>query len=218
MALARYKNFIYQPKNTCLLEKGPFRTDQEVISAIIKAGKMTVDCRLVDSFFGNGSYSFGDTIYISQTASSLDELSGCIDPCPLDESSCTGITASSELSAHRDIFLKTNNKAILHGHPKFCVIMSLFCENKDCKSKGKCHIKCPEKRFVADIPIVPGEVGTGPHGLCHTLPGAIADQRGAIVYGHGLFTVGASDFTDAFSSLMAIEKMCIDQYLKNIPV
>ena len=201
------------------LKKGPFKTKNEVIDAIVQAGKLTVEHRLVDSFFGNISYrlySPRDTLYISQTGSSLDMLSGCIDACPMDGSSCVGITASSEFSAHKDIYLRTKSRAILHGHPKFCVIMSMFCENSRCDFRGSCHIKCPEKRFVGDVPIVPGEVGTGRYGLCHTLPPAIKGNRGVIVYGHGLFTVGKCDFTDAFYNMAEIEEMCFERYMDKI--
>ena len=184
---------------------------------MIQAGKLVVDYRLVDSFFGNISYKLKDKIYISQTTSSLDELAGCIDPCPIDNSSCTALTASSELSAHKDALLNSDNKAILHGHPKFSVIMSMLCDKEEvCNKFGECHIKCPKKRFVKDIPIVPGEVGTGKYGLSNTLPPAIKGNRGAIVYGHGLFTVGKNDFSDAFNNLLKIEKMCIDEYRSTI--
>ncbi|MBU1121766.1 MAG: class II aldolase/adducin family protein [Candidatus Omnitrophota bacterium] len=195
---------------------GPFHDKEEVIKAMVEAAKFTVDSRMVDSFFGNISYRLGDTIYISQTASSLDELAGCIDPCPIDGSSCAGVTASSEYVAHRDILLDTDVKAILHGHPKFSVIMSMVCDDRECGARGDCHIKCPKKRFISDIAVVSGEVGTGFYGLCKTLPPAVKDKRGAIVYGHGLFTVGQSDFKDAFRNLVDIERMCFKIYLDRV--
>jgi ribulose-5-phosphate 4-epimerase/fuculose-1-phosphate aldolase len=213
-----YKNFMEGINRLPSLEEGPFSDKEEVIKAIIRTGKLTVDCRMVDSFFGNISFRFGDTIYISQTASSLDELAGCIDPCPLDGSSCAGVTASSEFTAHRDIFFKTDNKAVLHGHPKFSVIMSMVCDEGDCDVRGWCHIKCPKQRSIGDIPIVPGEVGTGPYGLYRTLPPAIIGKRGVIVYGHGLFTVGRTGFKEAFDSLVDIERMCLEKYLKTVGV
>jgi len=83
------------------LTPGPFRNREDAMDAVIEAGRKTVEYELVDSFFGNVSCRVGDMIYISQTSSSLDELGGCIDPCPLDGSSCAGVTASSELAAHR---------------------------------------------------------------------------------------------------------------------
>lgn len=195
------------------LMNGPFTSEAQVIDAMIEAGRLTVDYGLVDSYFGNISYRLHDTIYISQTGSSLDELAGCIDPCPLDGSSCAGVTASSELVAHSEILLRTEKQAILHGHPKFAVILSMDCALRDCPDRDKCHTRCPRKRFLHDVPIVSGEVGTGPTGLCNTLPPAIQDNRGAIVWGHGLFTVGKTDFNEAFRSMLEIENMCRDEYL-----
>jgi ribulose-5-phosphate 4-epimerase/fuculose-1-phosphate aldolase len=199
-----------------ILLSGPFTTESQVVEAMIEAGKQTVAYGLVDSYFGNISYRLNDTVYISQTGSSLDELGDCIDPCPLDGSSCAGITASSELSAHNDILLRTKKQAILHGHPKFTVILSMDCEIADCPQRGQCHIKCSQERSINDIPIVPGEVGTGPTGLCNTLPPAIQGKRGAIVWGHGLFTTGATDFQEAFQHLLDIENMCRKEYFKQL--
>ncbi|MBN1531727.1 MAG: class II aldolase/adducin family protein, partial [Spirochaetes bacterium] len=166
---------------------------------------------MVDSFFGNISCRMGSGILISQTGSSLDELAGLIDLCHLDNSSTAGITASSELSAHRGIYAGTDRGTILHGHPKFSVILSMLCGDESCGNRGRCHILCDKKRFVGDVPVVPGEVGTGPTGLCNTLPPALTG-RGAIVWGHGLFTTGAVDFTDAFRHLVDIERMCFGEY------
>jgi len=200
------------------LMTGPFNCREDVYRAVAQAGRLTVDHRLVDSFFGNVSMKWGDTLFISQTTSSLDELEGCIDPCPLDGSACTSITASSEFSAHMSILRLTGMDTILHGHPKFSVIMSMDCTIPDCPVRGSCHTRCPEKRFVADIPVVPGEVGTGPYGLCNTLPPAMKGSRGVIVYGHGLFTVSKTDFNEAFRNLLSIERMCRDEYFKLLEI
>ena len=198
------------------LMKAPFGSEDDVYRAVSEAGRATVEHRLVDSFFGNVSYRFGNTLYISQTSSSLDELEGCIDPCPLDGSSCVGITASSELTAHREVVLRTGNNAILHGHPRFTVIMSMLCDRDGCEHKGRCHTRCPEERSIEDIPIVPGEVGTGRYGLCNTLPQAMEGRRGVIVYGHGLFTVAKDDFSEAFATLLDVERMCRDRYFSTV--
>jgi len=202
-------------QNSPLLH-GPFQDEAAVLTAMEEAGKATVDCRLVDSYFGNISCLFNGTLYISQTGSSLDELRGCIDPVPMDGSSCVGITASSELSAHRAIVARGTHRTVLHGHPKFSVILSLACEEKNCELRGKCHLRCPRPRQAAGVPIVPGEVGTGPYGLCHTIPPALVGHRGVIVHGHGVFTVGKTDFTDAFSALLEIENACRETYFASL--
>lgn len=197
----------------------PYSDEEAVYKAIAQAGRKTVDDHLVDSYFGNISYRWNDTLYISQTGSSLDELEGCVDPVPLDGTTSAGITASSELSAHLQIIASTSSRAILHGHPKFSVIMSMDCppeEKAQCEFVGQCHIKCPKPRFVEDVPIVPGEVGTGPTGLCHTLPPALEKHNAAIVYGHGLFATGRSDFNEAFRRMVEVEGICRRKYFAKV--
>lgn len=198
------------------LTKGPLGDEDAIFSAMAEAGRGVVQYGLVDSFFGNISYRLGGTIYISQTGSSLDELEGCIDPCFMDGSSTTGLTASSELTAHEDVYRRTDIDCILHGHPKFSVITSMDCDKPDCENRGKCHIKCTECRTVESIPIVPGEIGTGPTGLCNTLPPAMASSGMAIVHGHGLFTSGTDDFNEAFAKLLETENLCRELYFKRI--
>ncbi|MCP3900414.1 MAG: rRNA adenine dimethylase, partial [Desulfobacteraceae bacterium] len=131
----------------------------------------------------------------------------------LDDSSCSSITASSEFSAHKKIVLNNPEiNGLLHGHPKFTVIMSMFCEKQECSMLNQCHIKCPEVRYIDDIPIVCGEVGTGIYGLCNTLPKAITGKKAVIVYGHGVFAAVDNDFNNAFRSMIDIEKRCRDKY------
>jgi ribulose-5-phosphate 4-epimerase/fuculose-1-phosphate aldolase len=199
--------------------RSPFRDEESVYAAVIEAGRKTVENELVDSYFGNVSYLWNNTLYISQTGSSLDELDGCIDPVPMDHSTSAGITASSELGAHMETIRCTRSRAILHGHPKFCVILSMDCdpvERDACAFKDQCHTLCPKKRFAGRTPIVPGEVGTGPTGLCHTLPAALSRSDSAIVYGHGLFTIGKDDFSQAFHTMLEVENYCRNQYLEKI--
>lgn len=207
------------PRELPSLISGPFTGDKIVYQAMIEAGKAVVACQLVDSYFGNISCCWKDTLYISQTGSSLDELGGYIDPVLLDGSSSAGITASSELSAHLKVIENTGCDTILHGHPKFCVISSMDCDPNEkavCRFSDECHIKCPKKRFVGSIPIVPGEVGTGRYGLCHTLSRAFENRDSAIVYGHGVFTIGNNDFSEAFVRMIKAEQICREHYFKQV--
>lgn len=201
------------------LMRAPFADAEQVHLALIQAGRATVEYGLVDSYFGNISYRYGITLYISQTGSSLEELAGHIDPCPLDMEeggSTAGLTASSELSAHIEALARTGAKAMLHGHPPFCVIMSLDCPKQSCPNKGRCHLDCTEPREILGTPIVPGEVGTGTYGLCNTLPPALEKAPAAIVYGHGLFALGQEDFNEAFSTLLEVERRCRETCLKQL--
>ena len=209
-AVSIYADFISGIKDQPIIT-GPFRSPDDTTAAIIEAGLLTVKSGMVDSFFGNVSAKFENIIYISQTGSSLDELAGAIDPCPIDNSTSNAITSSSEFSAHKGVYELSNTAAILHGHPRFSVIISMLCDDMECKNRGLCHINCSKERFMQDIPIVPGEVGTGEKGLARTLPPALKG-RGVIVYGQGLFNKWARDFREAFLNLIDIEKKAFNQY------
>jgi ribulose-5-phosphate 4-epimerase/fuculose-1-phosphate aldolase len=198
---------------------GPFTSEKQVIDAMVQAGQKIVGAGLVDSFFGNISFCWKNTLYISQTGASLDDLAGYIDPVPLDGSSSAGITASSELSAHLETIARTGCRAILHGHPRFSVILSMDCDpvqKAACAFNTRCHTHCPVQRAVGTAPIVPGEVGTGKFGLCRTLPRACEHSDTVIVYGHGVFATGPIDFIQPFSHLAAVEKLCKTRYLEAV--
>lgn len=189
----------------------PTGTPSEIVAAMDACGKRTVEARLVDSFFGNLSWCDGETLSISQTGSSLDELPGRIDRIPLDGSSTAGLTASSETGTHLAIYGETEARAILHGHPRFSVVLSMYCTETDCRHDDACSRTCPVPRRVGDVPIVPGEVGTGRYALARTVPPAIRGKRGVIVYGHGVFCAGKS-FPETFDSLASIERSCLSRY------
>lgn len=192
--------------------QGPFSDRTDILDEIAAVGRYTVQRGLVDSFFGNISYSNGDLIYISQTASSLDELPGCIDPVPFENSSTVGITASSELVAHRSIFETTGCRAILHGHPRFAVVMSMLCEEQDSCSIKDCWRDCSKVRHLGGTPVVAGEIGAG--GIAKNVPPVIGGPGRAIVYGHGVFSIGMNDFGEAFQALVDVENWCREEYFR----
>ncbi len=212
--IRKSKNAVPVKSAVRLLLSDP-KNDDDVITMLAETGRAVVNQRLVDSHFGNISYVHNGHIFISQTGSSLDELEGCIDKVPLDGSSSIGITASSELSAHKNIYLRTGHNAILHGHPKFSVIMSMYCKKEGC-DRSVCHKACKEARSVMGTPVVPGEIGTGPAGLMHTVPPAISDRNGVIVYGHGVFTAGNDNFQGPFDMLNSIEDSSRSAYFNAV--
>jgi hypothetical protein len=180
------------------LTHGPFRDEATVLTAMEEAGKATVDCRLVDSYFGNISCLFSDILHISQTGSSLDELRGCIDPVPMDGSSCVGITASSELSAHRAIVAAGTHRTVLHGHPKFSVILSLACNEKNACC-GDNVISAAPSAAGGRRPHRPRRGGNGPFGLAIPFPRRWP-KHGVPSFTAMVSSPSGNDFNDAFAS------------------
>jgi ribulose-5-phosphate 4-epimerase/fuculose-1-phosphate aldolase len=197
------------------LAGGPFRKEEEVLSAMENAGAVTVESRLVDSNFGNISYRLDNDLYISRTGSALDELSGKIDRVALGETTVPA-TVSTEFPAHREIAKTTGKRAVLHGHPKFSVILSMDCERTDCESKDSCRTKCPYPRSIGGIPVVSGEAGGGKLGLANTVPPAMRRSNAVIVYGHGIFAAGENDFNETFRTLWETEDYCRREYFRRI--
>jgi len=190
---------------------GPIIDREQIIAEICRVGRYTVEKGYVDSFFGNISYFDGKTIFISQTTSSLDELEGHIDPVPLDGSSTAGLSASSELPAHRGIYQASAFHAILHGHPRFSIVLSMFCQEENCTITD-CNRLCDRKRLVCGVPVVAGETGAG--GLARSVPAAIRDSGVCIAYGHGIFSAGEQDFQTAFQRMAEVENRCREEYFR----
>ncbi len=193
--------------------QGPLKRREEILTEIARAGRYTVEQRLVDSAFGNISWRDDRTVYISQTGAHLDELEGCIDPVPDDNTSTAGVTASSELMAHRRIFEQTGASAILHGHPKLAVVMSMLCEEQGCSVRD-CWRQCPQVRFLGETPVVAGEIGAG--GLAEKVAPVIGKAGRVIVFGHGVFTVGYNGFEEAYRALVEVENWCRKEFCRQL--
>jgi ribulose-5-phosphate 4-epimerase/fuculose-1-phosphate aldolase len=206
------KVYLTQTYDTELPLKHTPRDHNEAIRQIVSVGKAMVDLRLVDSYFGNISCLVNDSIYITQTGSSMDEIAQAIDIIPLRGGSTTGITASSEFSAHRAIYERTDLRFILHGHPKFAVIMSMHCHYTSCRGDN-CYRACDKERHIGESPIVSGEIGTGTYGLLNTVPKAMLNKGRAIVYGHGVFVGSREGFQEALRDMIEIERYCFKQYM-----
>ncbi len=193
---------------------GPLNQKIDILDEISRVGAYTVQRGLVDSFFGNISCRNGELVFISQTAASLDELAGCIDPVPFSNSSTVGITASSELVAHQRIYQNSDCLAILHGHPRFSVVMSMLCEEQATCEVTDCWRDCRKIRYLGGTPVVAGEIGAG--GLAKNVPPVITENGRAIVYGHGVFSIGKQDFKEAFQGLVDVENWCRSEYFRRL--
>jgi ribulose-5-phosphate 4-epimerase/fuculose-1-phosphate aldolase len=64
--------------------------------------------------------------------------------------------------------------------------------------------------MLGDVPVVAGESGTG--GIAVRVPPVIGGPGKAIVYGHGVFTVGRDGFEEAFRAMVGVEDLCRADY------
>ncbi len=178
---------------------------------LIKYGKKIVEAGLAHSHFGNVSKRVGDEMLISTTGSMLDELEGQIVSVPIDPTSPDelDVIASSEVNVHRAIYKETSALAILHGHSKYAVVMSMLYK------PGEQIV--PEDSesiyFLHEIPVVTG--GIGSEKLARNAARALRDHKGIVVHGHGTFARGAT-VDEAFVILSSIEHACMVKYLADM--
>ncbi len=207
-AIRQYKNNCLQPLDVTHYSFSTLLppTQQAMLDEMSLIGQATVQLGLVDSFFGNVSCMLDKRLYISQTSARLDELSSQIDSVPLDGLATAGITASSELPAHQAIALATDCRIILHGHPRFPVIMSFFADSDSNKSFD----------FVDLFPVIGGEGGVG--GMADNLSKAFCQvaTKAVIVRGHGVFVLSSTGCGEALACLANVEQRCRDIYFERL--
>ena len=62
--------------------------------------------------------------------------------------------------------------------------------------------------------MVAGEVGAG--GIARKVPPVIERQGIAVVYGHGVFAIGAQNFRQPLAAMVALENWCRAEYLRRL--
>jgi len=178
---------------------------------LIKYGRKMVASGLVDSHFGNVSKRIGDRMQISTTGSMLDELESEIVSVPIDPSlpDEMDVIASSEVNLHRKVYEKTSALAILHGHSRYAVALSMI--------HGTGNLIVPEDSeslyLLHEIPVVGGGVGSDE--LAESVADALKDHKAVIAEGHGTFARG-STVDEAFVVLSSVEHACCVKYLVDI--
>jgi ribulose-5-phosphate 4-epimerase/fuculose-1-phosphate aldolase len=92
--------------------------------------------------------------------------------------------------------------------------MSMLCETQGSCTVADCWKDCPHVRDLGGTPVVAGEIGAG--GLARRVPPVIAGPGRAIVYGHGVFTLGRSGFAEAFTAMVEVECWCRNEYFRRL--
>ena len=90
--------------------------------------------------------------------------------------------------------------------------MSMICSEKETCTVNDCWKDCPKVRFLGGTPVVAGEIGAG--GIARNVPPVIGRTGAAVVYGHGVFSIGMTDFREAFQGLVDVENWCRSEYFR----
>ena len=161
-----------------------------------RIGRRLVAEHLVGASFGNLSVCKGGSGFlIKRTGAYLDDPG---EPVLVPFSGEVPKEASSEFRVHRDVYLTTPFRAIVHAHPPYAVAASLRLEEiVPIDSEGK--------MFCRKIPIVTGEPGTDD--LARNVAGGLSVAPVVVARGHGTFA-GGKDLDQAYFYTSLAEHAC----------
>jgi L-fuculose-phosphate aldolase len=144
-----------------------------------RIGKRLFAEHLVGGNFGNISIREGDdAFYIKRSGTYLDVAAEPL-LVPLVGEVPPG--ASSEYRVHREVYRKTQHRAIVHAHPPAAVALSLVRDEiRPEDSEGM--------MFCPVIPVVTGEPGS--QEIADTVSAALVSSKLVIARGHGTFAAG----------------------------
>jgi L-fuculose-phosphate aldolase len=180
-----------------------------MIKDIIFAGKVLYQEGLVNSHAGNISVRNKDKIYITKTGAMLgfleekDIVEVGFEPSEKDKE------ASSELIVHREIYKKTDAKAIIHAHPVNMVALSF-------KIDRFIPIDSEGKLFIKEVPIIEAEVPSASREVAEKVSNTLKDYNIVVVKTHGSF-VKAENLEKALNLTSDLEYCAkIYRYVKGL--
>lgn len=139
---------------------------------------------LISSHAGNISVRAGRKVYITRRASMLGRLvpSDMVE-IDLEQKDANILMASSELAVHRAIYEQTSALSVVHAHPPYATLLSLFNDELiPVDSEGSYLFK--------KVPVVSVEKTIGSTESSHIVSEALRDYRIVLMRGHGSFARG----------------------------
>lgn len=173
----------------------------------ISWGKYLQDCKLIHGSAGNLSFRDGKVIYVTKSGSFLGRLSdeqvvsfNLEEKIPKD--------ATVEAVVHREVYLNSDAKCVVHTHPLYVVTSTINTDNKYFTALDEEGITY----FGGIVPIVDAKSGTAD--LAKKVASVLSKSDAVIVRGHGIFTKGDS-FEKAVNINTSIEHSANIVYLMN---
>ncbi len=162
---------------------GCFKDEVDFIyKDIIFTGKALYREGLVTSHAGNISVRYKDNIFITKTGRMLGFLrKDDIVEVPVFNEDKKDKEASSELIVHREIYKRTDAKAIIHAHPVYATALTFKLKD------FFIPIDNEGKLFIGKVPIVEVEKPTASPELAIAVSETLKEYNICLVKTHGVF-------------------------------
>ncbi len=163
-----------------------------------KVGKRLLVQRLIDGASGNMSFRNGDYFYITKTGVLLDDLNESsfikmnIEGDERDEK------ASSDQLVHRQIYRRSDLKAVLHCHGVFNVVLSFV-------RSSILPVDLEGRYFLREIKVITAKFGS--EEMAEKVAKEVAERKAVIVRGHGMYC-GGDSLEEAYRIASYLEHSC----------
>ena len=175
--------------------------DERIYEQFKEIGRDLYEAGMISSHGGNLSMRLGDRVVIKRRGAQLGRLK------PHDlietglEKNDSGVTlASTELLAHRIIYMQTPALAIVHCHPRTAVAFSLSRDEL-------VPIDNEASYLLKKVPVVTEEFASGTPEMAYKLAGALQSYKIVMLRGHGSFAIGQT-LDEAFHWSSTLEESC----------
>ncbi|MCL4078839.1 class II aldolase/adducin family protein [Coriobacteriia bacterium Es71-Z0120] len=171
--------------------------DEALIRSFLETGRDIFLAGLISSHGGNLSVRLGDRILITRRGSMLGRLSADelvetdIEPGPKDE------RCSRELVVHREVYRRTEARAVAHAHPVHAIARSFGADAIVPEDS--------EGRYVlGEVPVVTSAETIGSPEAARLVADALAKHPVVVLRTHGAFARGET-LEEAFYHLSVLE-------------
>ncbi|HXF84174.1 MAG TPA: aldolase [Anaerolineales bacterium] len=175
--------------------------DQRIYEQFREIGRDLYVAGMISSHAGNLSVRLGDRLIIKRRGAMLGRLK------PHDlietgiEKNDSGVAlASSELLAHRTIYMNTPALAIVHCHPRTAIAFSLSRDEI-------VPIDNEAAYLLKKIPVITEEFASGTPEMANKVAEALKNYKVVMLRGHGSFAIGQT-LDEAFLWTSILEESC----------
>ena len=175
--------------------------DERIYQQFCEIGRDLFEQNMISSHGGNISIRLGDRVVIKRRGAQLGRLK----PHDLVETRLdkndSGVTlASSELLAHRMIYMQTPALAIVHCHPRTAIAFSLSREEI-------VPIDNEASYLLKKVPVIWEEFASGTPEMANNLAKILQSYKIVMLRGHGSFATGQT-LDEAFHWSSTLEESC----------
>ncbi len=175
--------------------------DERIYEQFKEIGRDLYEQNMISSHGGNISVRLGDRVVIKRRGAQLGQLK------PHDlietglEKNDSGVTlASTELLAHRTIYMQTPALAICHCHPRTAIAFSLTRDEI-------VPIDNEASYLLKKVPVIWEEFASGTPEMANKLATALQSYKIVMLRGHGSFAIGQT-LDEAFFWSSTLEEAC----------